>query len=86
MYTVRDAILFIIYNRKMADACVGQLGEVEQKMVALVEGVFGKYDSVTDDEGNQCVTKAHIRDFIKEAMAEASESEAWDELEFEECY
>jgi hypothetical protein len=42
----------------MAEACVGQLGEVEQKLVDLVNEIFGLYpEDQLDDEGNVCITK-----------------------------
>jgi Ca2+-binding EF-hand superfamily protein len=70
----------------MADACVGELGEVEQKMVNLVEEVFTKYPSTKDDEGNDCITESQIKEFIKLIMEDAGEGDAWDDKEFEECY
>lgn len=71
----------------MAEACVGQLGEVEQKLVDLVNEIFGLYpEDQLDDEGNVCITKQQCRDFIKQIMEESGEGEAWDEKEFDECY
>ena len=71
----------------MADACVGLLGEVEQKLVSLVEEVFSTYpEKQLDDEGNECITKDQCRQFIKLCMGEASEDDAWDDKEFYECY
>lgn len=48
----------------MADACVGELGEVEQKLVALVEEVYTIYPTCEDDEGEICITKEQCREFI----------------------
>ena len=71
----------------MSTAVVGQLGEVEQKLVNLVEEVFQYYpERQTDDEGNDCITKDQCRDFIKKLMVEAEEDDAWDDKEFDECY
>ena len=51
-------------------AVVGQLGEVERKLVALVEEVFTLYKDAkqVDEEGNECITKEQCQDFIKEVM------------------
>jgi len=40
-------------------AVVGQLGEVERKLVALVEEVFELYKETmqVDEDGNDCITK-----------------------------
>lgn len=38
-------------------ACVGELGEVEQKMVDLVDEVFTIYPTQKDDEDEDCITK-----------------------------
>lgn len=70
----------------MADNCVGQLGEVEQKLVNLVEEVFSRFEKQTDDEGNDCITKENCREFIHEVMTQAGENDAWDDKEFDECY
>jgi len=49
----------------MAEACVGQLGEVEQKLVNLVEEVFAvQSEKQIDDEGNECITKDQCRTFV----------------------
>ena len=71
----------------MADACVGQLGEVEQKLVNLVEEIFASQQSKQiDDEGTECITKEQCREFVFRVMTEAGEDDAWDEREFDECY
>jgi hypothetical protein len=42
----------------MAEACVGELGEVEQKLVNLVEEVFSyNPERQVDDDGEECITK-----------------------------
>lgn len=69
----------------MADHCIGELGEVEQKLVDLVEAVFDGRQSL-DEEGTECITKAQCRDFIREIMDEAGEADAWNDREFDECY
>jgi hypothetical protein len=72
----------------MAVAVVGELGEVEQKLVALVELVFQRQvnQRQLDDEGNECITKEQCKEFVREVMEDAGEADAWDEDEFEECY
>ena len=71
----------------MAEGCVGQLGEVEQKLVNLVEEVFNfQPQKQVDDDGNECITKEQCRDFVFEVMKEAGEDDAWVEKEFDECY
>lgn len=69
-------------------AIVGQLGEVERKLVTLVEEVFSVYKETMqlDEEGNECITKAQCQAFIKEVMREAGEDDAWSDKEFDECY
>ncbi len=57
--------VLIIYNYIMSGGVVGQLGEVEQKLVNLVEEVFSKQEVQKDDEGNECITKQQCLDFIK---------------------
>ena len=71
----------------MAEACVGELGEVEQKLVNLVEEVFSyNPERQVDDEGEECITKDYCQLFIQTIMREAGEDDAWDQEEFEECY
>ena len=71
----------------MAEACVGELGEVEQKLVNLVEEVFSLYpERQVDDEGEECITKEQCQAFIQTVMREAQEEDAWDQREFDECY
>jgi Ca2+-binding EF-hand superfamily protein len=64
----------------------GELGEVEIKLTELVEEVFRTYPNQTDENGDVLLTKADIRDFLRNTMDVAGEGDAWDEKEFEECY
>ena len=71
----------------MAEGCIGELGEVEQKLVALVEEVFNdQTEKQMDEDGHECITKEQCKVFIKQLMQEADEEEAWSDKEFNECY
>ena len=64
----------------------GELGEVEIKLTELVDEVFRTYPNQHDENGDVLLTKADIRDFLRNTMDVAGEGDAWDENEFEACY
>ena len=64
----------------------GELGEVEIKLTELVDEVFRTYPNQHDESGDVLLTKADIRDFLRNTMDVAGEGDAWDENEFEACY
>ena len=65
---------------------MGKLGEVEQKLVNLVEEVFSQQEVQRDEEGVECITKQQCLEFVKQTMLDAGEADAWDDREFDECY
>lgn len=64
----------------------GELGEVEIKLTELVDEVFRTYPNQIDEDGGAILSKADIRDFLRNTMDIAGEGDAWDENEFEACY
>ena len=66
----------------------GQLGEVEIKLIALVEEVFNKVGKgVAYKNGeNPEITKDEIKAFLMKLMEDAGVIEAWDDVQFDKCY
>ena len=64
-------------------------GEVERKVRELGVEVFSRYnpdDKIVDEDGKAVISKENLREFIKEIMEVAGESESWDETDFEDGY
>ena len=62
------------------------MGEVEIKVSGLVEEVFTKYGGASAGQEEAEMNKEQIKEFLKQLMTEAGETEAWDDLEFDNCF
>ena len=65
------------------------IGEVEEKINTLCEEVFQRYNpdkKNINEEGQEYILKENLKEFIREIMDKAGESEAWEDADFEDGY